>query len=141
VPEASAPLKEYAAIVAGYSAGLGAFLALERERLPVRLSWEDIALVALAAHKVSRLIAKDEVTKFVRAPVTEDAGAEEPAPEGARRALGKLLTCSSCLGLWASTALAAAIVLRPREGRFVCSIFSAHAIADGLNAAFVRLKP
>lgn len=57
-------------------------------------------------------------------------------------ALGAFLVAGrGRLGLWLTAALSVGVVLRPREARFVCSVLAAHAIADGLNAGFVRLKP
>lgn len=136
-----APLTSYAALAGSFVAALATFLVVGRKRLPERVSWDDIGRIALATHKLSRLIAKDEVTSFVRAPVTEDPEATEPAPRGARKAVGELVTCPYCLGLWIAATLSAGVVVRPREARFLCSVFAAHAISDGLNAGFVRLKP
>ena len=65
----------------------------------------DIALGALATQKLSRLISKDKVTSFVRAPFTrfeEKAGHgevfEEPRGTGLRYATGELLVCRYCGG-------------------------------------------
>ena len=69
----------------------------------------DIVLIGTASYKLSRLIAKKKVTAFVRAPFTELEGKggpaeleERPRGRGLRRALGELLLCPYCLGLWAS---------------------------------------
>lgn len=134
------PLGSYAALTATFAGSLGGFLALRGGRLPERVAAGDLVLTAAAAHKISRLVARDEVTTFIRAPVTSDPDATEPAGHGIRRALGQLVTCPYCLGLWTAGGLLALQVVRPREGRFVISLFAVHAGADFLNAGFVRLK-
>jgi hypothetical protein len=140
-PAASArPLPEYATLVAVFGGALGGFLVLARNRLPERVGFADLARVGLASYKVGRLVAKDEVTTWVRAPVTRDEEAQEPEREGMARALGELLTCPYCIALWVSAGLTAAMALRPRETRLVTTVFGAQAVADFLNAAFVRVR-
>ena len=96
--------------------------------------------IGLASYKIGRLIAKDPVTSFVRAPVTEDPDATEPKREGPARALGELLTCPYCIGLWFASGFAYTLVLFPRQTRLVTAIFGGQAVADFLNAAFVRVR-
>jgi hypothetical protein len=137
--EEERPLPEYAALAATFGAVLAGFLAVAGHRLPERISLTDTVRVGLASYKVGRLIAKDRVASFVRAPVTDDPDATEPKPEGLPRALGELVTCPYCIGVWAASGFAYALVLFPRQTRLVTTIFGAQAVADFLNAAFVRL--
>lgn len=51
--------------------------------LPERLSAQDVVLAGVATHKLSRLIAKDNVTSFLRAPFTRFQRA--PAAASSRR--------------------------------------------------------
>lgn len=134
------PLPEYATLVSVFGGALGGFLVLARNRLPERVGFGDLVRVGLASYKVGRLVAKDEVTTWVRAPVTRDEDAQEPEREGMARALGELVTCPYCIGLWASAGLTAALAVRPRETRLVTTVFGAQAVADFLNAAFVRVR-
>jgi hypothetical protein len=85
-------------------------------------------------------VAKDEVTSWVRAPVTRDADASETKPEGVERVLGELVTCPYCVSLWTASGLSYALVLYPRQTRVVATIFGAQAVSDFLNAAFIKLK-
>ena len=94
------PLPEYAALTAVFGAVLGGFLVLARRRLPERVGFGDVLRIGLASYKVGRLIAKEDVATFVRAPVTQDEEATEPKPDGLQRALGELVTCPYCIGLW-----------------------------------------
>jgi hypothetical protein len=134
------PLPEYAGLTVAFGGVLGGFLLLARRRLPERIGFGDVVRVGLASYKLGRLVAKDEVTSWVRAPVTRDEEATEPKPYGMERALGELVTCPYCIGVWVASGLSYALVLYPRETRLVTTIFSSQAVADFLNAAFVRLK-
>jgi hypothetical protein len=134
------PLPEYATLTTLFSGALGGFLLLARGRLPERVGFGDVLRVGLASYKLGRLIAKDEVTAWMRAPVTRDEEAQEPEREGMARALGELVTCPYCVGLWAAAGFSAGLVLFPRETRFAATIFGAQATADFLNAAFARLQ-
>lgn len=140
-PAASArPLPEYAAIAGVFSSALGGFVLLARHRLPERIGFGDMARIGVASYKIGRLVAKDEVTSWVRAPVTRDEEAQEPEREGRARALGELVTCPYCIGVWVAAGLTGAMALRPREARLVTTVFGAQALADFLNAAFVRVR-
>jgi hypothetical protein len=134
------PLPEYAALTAAFGAVLGGFLVLARRRLPERIAFGDMARIGLASYKIGRLVAKDDVTSWVRAPVTRDAETSEPKPQGVERALGELVTCPYCVGVWAASGLSYALVLYPRQTRLITTIFGAQAVADFINAAFVRLR-
>jgi hypothetical protein len=138
VPER--PYPEYAALTGAFAAVVGGFLLFASRRLPERIGFGDVVRIGLASYKIGRLVAKDDVTSWVRAPVTRDEDATQPKPEGAGRALGELLTCPYCIGVWTAAGLSYALVLVPRETRLVTTIFSAQAVADFLNAAFVKLK-
>jgi hypothetical protein len=140
-PAASArPLPEYAMLVVVFGTALGGFLVLARNRLPERIGFFDVARLGLASYKIGRLVAKDEVTTWMRAPVTRDEDAQEPEREGMARALGELVTCPYCIGVWVSAGLTGALALRPRQTRLVTTVFEAQAVADFLNAAFVRIR-
>jgi uncharacterized protein DUF1360 len=134
------PLPEYFALTTAFGGVLGGFLLLARRRLPERVGLADVARIGVASYKIGRLVAKDEVTTWVRAPVTRDEDATEPKQRGMERALGELVTCPYCVGLWIASGLSYALVLYPRQTRLVTTIFGAQAVADFLNAAFVKLK-
>ena len=134
------PLGEYAGLAGAFWLVFAAFMATSRERLPERIAAGDLARITLSTYKLSRLVTKDEVSTFLRAPVTEDEAGQKPKREGAARAIGELVTCPYCIGLWIASGLSYAQVLYPRETRFATSIFSAHAITDFLHAGFVRLR-
>ena len=138
--EEERPLPEDAALAATFGTVLAGFLAVAGRRVPERMSLADTVRIGLASYKVGRLIAKERVTSFVRAPVTQDPDATEPKRKGPARAIGELVTCPYCIGLWAASGFAYSLVLFSRQTRLVTTIFGGQAIADFLNAAFVRLR-
>jgi hypothetical protein len=145
-PEDRPPLAAYATFAAVFHGAMaGAVAAAKRSGrdLPERVEPRDVALIGAASYQLSRLIAKKKVTAFVRAPFTELEGRggpaeleEHPRGHGVRRALGELLVCPYCLGLWASGAFHAGILFAPRTTRFSASVLSAMAISDFLQIAY-----
>ena len=63
-------LAEYAFLLAFFVTSAAALtgIAIERDRLPKRPSLFDLALLGVATHKLSRIIAKDRITSILRAP-------------------------------------------------------------------------
>ena len=59
---------------------------------------------------------------------------------GLRRALGELLVCPYCLGMWIATAFAAGLLVAPRLTRQIAAVLSAQFGADVLHIAYVRGK-
>jgi hypothetical protein len=101
-PGEGRPLAAYAVLTTGFFAGLAGALAGARAtgRAIDRPGVSDVVLGGLATQKVSRLIAKDKVTSFLRAPFTryqERAGhgelEEAPRGRGMQYATGELLVC------------------------------------------------
>lgn len=146
-PGQERPLGSYAILTGAYAGGLVGSLAilgaLRREELPERFSTADVLLVGIASHKLSRLIAKDKVTSFIRAPFTrfqESSGhgevEEEPCGHGLRLAVGELLVCPYCLAQWVATGLTLGLLTAPRYTRLLGTIFVAHTVSDFLQVAY-----
>jgi hypothetical protein len=111
--------------------------------LPEHVEPGDVVLIVTASYQLSRLISKKKVTSFVRAPFTELEGRggpaeleEHPRGSGLRRAMGELLVCPYCLGLWASGAFHAGLLFAPRTTRFSASVLTAMSISDFLQLAY-----
>lgn len=145
-PQQERALGGYAVLMATYAGLTGAFAAWFRNSgrsLPERVDARDLALMTAATHKSSRLIAKDRVLSTVRAPFTEfeeDAGPSEVSEQargrGLRRAIGELLICPFCLGMWVATAFAAGLLVAPRLTRQIASVYTALLGADLLQIAY-----
>jgi hypothetical protein len=68
-PQQERPLGGYAALIGAFAtlaAGFGAWLRASGRDLPERMPPGDLALITVATHKASRLVAKDRVTSSVR---------------------------------------------------------------------------
>jgi hypothetical protein len=143
------PLGGYAtlmALFAGIATAFSVWMHRSGRELPERVSPADLALMTVATHKASRLLAKDRVTSAVRAPFTRfqakggPAEVEEQARgSGLRRAIGELLICPYCLGMWIATAFAIGLAVVPRPTRWVASVLAAHFGSDALQAAYRKL--
>ena len=139
------PLGSFTGIMAGYAAAvsLGA-VAARRRGLPERIAASDLGLVAVATHKLSRVLAKDPVTSPVRAPFASFAGTSGEAELAEevrettdwRKAVGELVTCPFCVGQWVATALIFGLVVAPRRTRVVASALTSLAGADFLHIAY-----
>jgi len=142
-------LAEYAALLAFYVASVAVLTgaALEQERLPKRFSVIDLALLGIATHKLSRIIAKDRITGVLRAPFVNyicSAGAgeveEEPRGRGIQLGIGNLMSCPYCMAPWCATALAFGLVFAPRVTRFFAGILASVAASDFLHRAYLAAK-
>jgi hypothetical protein len=137
------PLRGYAVTMGTYMAVVGALAAAARaggSEVPDGLSVRDIALNATATHKLSRLLTRDPVTSPLRAPFTAYRGTAGPAEldedvrgDGARKAIGELVTCPFCAGMWVATGLTAGLVFLPRTTRLVTGTLTALSGADLLQ--------
>jgi hypothetical protein len=144
-PHERPPFRTYAAMATAFNAAFaGALVSARRSgRLPERVESRDVILLGIASHKLSRLVAKDKITTFLRAPFTEYQGRGGPAEVeerarggGIRGAVGELLICPYCLGLWSSGAFHAGLLFAPRTTRVVASTLTALTLSDFLQIAY-----
>ncbi|MEB4210193.1 DUF1360 domain-containing protein [Mycobacterium sp. 94-17] len=145
------PLGGYLAVLVVYGVVVvvAALAALGSGRtLPPRWRVQDLLLLTLGTHKLSRTLTKDAVTSPLRAPFTHYAGTGGPAEvqeevreqSQLRHSLGELLTCPFCLDMWVATAFAIGLVFAPRLTRLVAGVFSALAGADFLQLAYAMAQ-
>jgi hypothetical protein len=140
------PFLPYLSFMGSFGSLLVAALAVARRQgreLPDRVPAGQLLLVGTASHKVSRLLSKDKVTSPLRAPFTELEGKGGPAEleersrgTGLRKAIGELLICPFCLGLWVIAGFSVGLLFAPRVTRFVASLFAALTISDFLQIAY-----
>lgn len=144
------PLGGYALLDLVYIAGLVGGLRWTKKRtgahFPEKAPFSDMALIGMATHKLSVILTKEWSTAPLRAPFTkyqsiEKAGElnEVSRGHGFREAVGDLLTCPYCTGVWVATGFSLALANTPKATRFVASIFGAVAVADFLNCAYERV--
>ena len=148
--ERDRPLGGFLAVAGTYAAAVTVGVVVLRRRrqvLPERLGAADLALLTVATHKVSRLLAKDPVTSPLRAPFTRYEGMSGPAElaekvrgTGLRKAVGALVTCPFCLAVWVATAFVFGLVVAPRATRLAASVLTAVTGADVLHFAYAALE-
>lgn len=143
------PLLSFGALAAVYTAVFSTLLgaAHRAAAVPERIALGDAGLIGVATFRLSRLITKDKVTSGLRAPFTrfekpDGSGEveEDARGDGMQRAIGDLITCPYCIGLWVATGLTFGLVFAPRSTRLLASILSAVAISDACNHGYLRLK-
>jgi hypothetical protein len=138
------PLGAYALLVTAFSTLFLVPLAVaaRRRALPERPTAGDLALLGVGTFTLSRLVSHGAVTGFVRAPFVRFEGTEgvstpkeSPRGTGLRRAVGQLLLCSKCTGLWVASALTAGLLTAPRATRVACGALAVAAANDALQTA------
>jgi Protein of unknown function (DUF1360) len=149
-PDQERPLGGYAILIGVFGALAGAFATWFRvsgRELPERMEARDLALVTVATHKASRLLTKDRVTSSVRAPFTRYEGDGGPGEvneaargRGLRRAIGELVVCPYCIGVWISAAFAAGLLVAPRFTRWFAAVLTAVFGADVLQIAYKKAE-
>jgi hypothetical protein len=149
-PQQERPLGSYAVLMGAFgalSAGFAAWFRASGRELPDRISSSDLVLLTVASHKASRLITKDRVTSPLRAPFTrfeDDAGpaevSERARGRGLRRAIGELLVCPYCLGMWTSALLVAGLLVAPRFTRWVSAVLTIFFGSEVLQIAYKKAE-
>ena len=145
-PEKRPPFLPYLSFMTVFGTLVAAALAIAKRQgreLPEQVSAGELLLVGTASHKLARLLAKDKVTSPLRAPFTELEGSGGPAEfeersrgTGLRKAIGELLICPFCLGLWIVAAFSVGLLFAPRVTRFIASLFTALTISDFFQIAY-----
>jgi hypothetical protein len=142
-------LAEYATLLGFYlaSAAVLTGIAVEQDRLPRKFGLLDLALLGIATHKLSRIVAKDRITGILRAPFVSyirSSGSgeveEEPRGRGFQRGIGHLISCPYCMAPWCATALSFGLLFAPRVTRFFAGILVSVAASDFLHRAYARMK-
>jgi hypothetical protein len=142
-------LTEYATLLGFYLASVAVLtgIAAQQDRLQRNCSVLDLALLGIATHKLSRIVAKDRITGTLRAPFVSyirSAGAgeveEEPRGHGFQRGMGHLISCPYCMAPWCATTLGFGLLFAPRVTRFFAGILASVAMSDFLHRAYVRMK-
>jgi hypothetical protein len=119
----------YLTLISIFGALAGAFsLFARRQGEDARLAPLEFALLSLATYRAGRLVANDKVMEPIRAPfVAVPPGAQG---RGARRAIGGLVTCSTCAGTWAAAFLLYGLRVAPIPTRAVLAILAATGTAE-----------
>jgi hypothetical protein len=139
------PLAGYAGIAGTFGLAVAGMALAAKTKPEAPLRARDLLLLGVATYRLSRLLAKDAVTSFLRAPFTTYQGASEMPNEveetsrgqGARRAIGELLVCPFCVGTWVAGGLVGGMVLAPRLTRALAAGLAVETVGDVLNMAHI----
>jgi hypothetical protein len=149
-PDKDVALGGHAVLVALFNGSVAAVALAQRRSgrsLPERIPAGDLLLMSIGTYKLSRLIAKDRIMSFMRAPFTRLQGesdrpgevSEEPRGEGLQHAIGELVVCPYCLGQWVGTGMLATYLRDPRLARTVAAAFTIVAGSDLLQETWVAV--
>ena len=127
----------YFGLISGFGALAGAFTLYARKQgESASLGPFDFFLLSLATYRAGKLIAGDKVMEPIRAPFVENKGGEpdeeevEPKGNGAQRAIGELLSCSTCIGTWAAAFMVYGLKLAPLPTRAIMLILAVAGAAE-----------
>ena len=145
------PLGSYLTLMGIFGAfvtGLAGAVRFSGTKLPDKApAVSDLLLLGVATHKLARLLTKDAVTSPLRAPFVRLKGGagegeveEEPRGEGMQKALGDLVTCPYCIGVWIATPLWFGMLLAPRMTRFAAGVLATVTGADFMHRVYVKAK-
>ncbi len=149
-PDKPVAMGGHALLTTVYNGSAAALVLAQRRsgrELSERVPTGDLVLLSVATYKLSRLIAKDRIMSFARAPFTRLKGESErpgevnetPRGGGVQHALGELLVCPFCLGQWIGTGFVFAYLRDPKVTRTVASTFAIVAGSDLLQEAWVAV--
>lgn len=150
-PDEARPLAAYSASLALFATMVTGLVRLMQRRggPPAALPTRDLVLASIAVFRASRLLATASVTSPLRAPFTtfsDSAGAGEVSEDvrdpdgGARHAIGELVSCPYCLGMWLATATGFGLSLAPAWTRVATSILAVDAGADVMQKLYSDLQ-
>lgn len=140
-PSATSPAA-YAALEAGYLAGLAGVVALARRRerdgsgaVPLR----ELPVLAMATFGLADVLAREKISTWLREPFVLEGSDHKPVePEGTgmRRAVGELITCPRCVGTWSALLLVALRTGSPAAGRATANVLALGAVNVVLQGGF-----
>lgn len=138
------PLGSYAMLAGVFNAAFAtALVTAHRSGRLDELKGGDVVLAAFATQRLSRLLAKDKVTSFLRAPFTRYQGesgpgevSETPRGTGLRMAVGELVSCPYCMGQWISAGFTLGLMAAPRPTRAIAGTYAVLGLANFLQVGY-----
>jgi hypothetical protein len=131
--------RHYAAVTAAYATLIGAvaLLASRRREDPAPSDPAELLLYGAATAGLARVLGKEKVSSWVRAPFVDEptAGDRTPKGQGLRYAVGELLTCTRCLGSWSALTLVGLRAVAPRPAKVAATVLALSTANNVLQAA------
>ena len=127
----------YLGLISSFTALAGAFTLYARQSgKTASVGGFDFFLLGLATYRAGKLVAGDKVMEPVRAPFIENKAGEADEEEvelkgtGPRRAIGELLSCSTCIGTWVAAFLIYGLKIAPIPTRAIMLILATAGAAE-----------
>jgi hypothetical protein len=111
----------------------------------VNISFLQLLILGLAAYRAANILSNESITKPLRAPFVDESQEdgkiiEKPKRSGFIGAIGTLIYCPSCTGVWLAAALVYFYVFYPGP-TFVIALFLALSATERIIAAILgRIK-
>lgn len=129
---------DYAALTLTYVSLLSALAYASRSQ--PRVEGAEIGTLTVATFALAKLIGKEKVESWVRAPFVEETPeGKRPKGRGLRFAVGELLSCTRCLGAWSALGLVGLRMASPETSRTVNAVLAASAGNDFMQTSFAWL--
>jgi hypothetical protein len=129
---------DYAAINAVYWALLTGVVLATRDRgaRSDPISSAELIPLSAATFAVSKAIVREKVGSWLRDPFVDETHGRKPRGRRLRRAMGELVTCTRCVGVWSALGVVGLRLASPQSGRVVTNVLAASAANDFLHAGF-----
>ena len=107
----------------------------------IEIDGKELLVLGLAVFRTANIISNEPVTKPLRAPFVDEVPVdgkvvEKPKREGFRGALGLLIYCPSCTGVWIAAAFVYLYAFWPPQV-FVVALFLALSGVERIGTALV----
>lgn len=105
-----------------------------------------LVLLTLAVYRGAHILSNEKITKPIRAPFIrtreneEGKEVEQPVNEGLRGAIGTLICCPSCTGIWVATVLVYGYLLAPFPATILIIILALSAGERLVTMVYDHLK-
>lgn len=123
--------RTFAALLGVYAAAVGISstgIKLTDARLPDRFATTDMALLGVATHQITKVLATSPFAGPLRSGLRRCGRSPE-----SRDTLAAVATCPQCLTFWAATGITFASVQAPRQTRVAVAILVTMASSDLLH--------
>ncbi len=100
-------------------------------------------VLGLATYRAANIVSNEAVTKPLRSPFVDETREkntviEQPKKEGFLRAVGLLIYCPSCTGVWLAAALTYSYIVWPTP-TFVIALFLCLSAIERILSSFIGL--
>lgn len=109
------------------------------------MGYFQLLVLGLAAYRAAHILSNEAVTKPLRAPFIEETQhdgktVEEPKKRGFLGAMGLLIYCPSCTGVWLATAFVYCYIFFPTQTFVIALLLALSAIERIVTMTMGRVK-